>query len=226
MRNVSIIVLVVFIATWMGLIMYMPNELYSSGYDYPYPNIPEEFRAYDTLPSETELEKNLNKGSSTIYEFTEEKTAIKVTYDTIYWSDLIVLFYSKTKFIVYIYEEIPLYPPIDKVTLTNNWDSYNNISIVKMTYLVDCKFEDANTSRNDIGLAFEDGNLNCTIYMKAKDSDIIGAKEIVLSLLTFRIPSIYPSIHPLFGYLISVIIYVPIVFATFAIFIKILHGGD
>lgn len=224
MRTEIIIVFVSFLILFSFLIVYMPEELYTSGFTPQYYNLPEEFSAFDVLPKDVYMEKTLTYEGSTVYEF-NDTMAIKINYCKFLNPDCITIWYSRTKWIIYIYEEISLYPWIDRNLLISNWINSNNCSVVKMNYLIECVFEDTNISRNNIGTAFDNGELNCTVYLASEnENNIVGARDIIFALLSFRLPSIYSDIHPMFAILLSVLIYVPLTFIVFSVMMKIIHG--
>ncbi len=225
MKTASIIAITGFLITFSFLISYMPEDLFTSGISPQYYNIPDEFSAFDVLPKDTYEEKTLIYQDSTIYEFANT-TAIKINYCKFLNPDFITIWYSQTKWLIYIYEQISLYPWIGKELLIANWIDDSNCSVVKMNYLIETVFEDTNTTRNDIGLAFDSGELNCTVYLVSKDTeDIIGARDIIFALLSFRLPSLYQDVHPLFAIILSIAIYIPLTFIVFSILMTILHGG-
>ncbi len=87
--------------------------------------------------------------------------------------------------------------------------------------------KDWNGSRNDIELAWDEGLMNCTLYASADLDDTnqyLGAREIIFALITFRLPSVYASINPLFGFIMSIFFFVPLAFISFTILMYILHG--
>ncbi len=225
MKTATIIAMTGFLIMFSFFIIYMPSDLYESGFTPKQYNIPDEFSAFDIMPKDVYIEHTLNYQDSTVYEFNDTQ-AIKINYCTFIEPNIISLWYARNKWIIYLYEPEYISPKITKPLLASNWIVSQNCSIVKMDWLCECVFEDTNTTRNDIELAFDSGEMNCTVYfISEREENIIGARDIVFALLSFRLPSIYQDIHPLFAIFLSVIIYIPLTFIVFEILMRILHGG-
>lgn len=227
------IVFVIFLISWMGLISAMPSDLYESGYTSPGVIIPDEFEAWDYYPQDIWIEKQLIKGGKVKYDFeTDYNLSQKYRIDwNTFISNEIQVRYARGLFLDFGVTYQTLLPFIDKTYLIAHFDYESNYTLMKYgpgPVNIICYFEDFNSTRNDIGLAYDAGELNCTISIPTsqEDKSVIGAREIILALLTFRIPSVYKEVHPLLGFLMSLMVYVPVAFMFFAIGIKILHGGD
>lgn len=113
--------------------------------------------------------------------------------------------------------------------IIDNWDDNENASIVKvfdqMGYVM-VRIADWNTTRNNITASMDEDYLNVTIAYLGVNSgmDEIDARDMILALLTFRLPSLYSDMSPLFGNFMSVFVYIPILMIVFTTLIKVIHG--
>lgn len=222
-------VFITFMLTFAGLVTYMPSNLYKSGYQSQWYDIPTEFDAWSLNPSDYGLSGQLLKTSFLELDFTPYfNTTQKVRLEWhILFANRIDVYSIQNQFMGSdLKDELE---DIRKSDLIDGWTSkenYSHIIIHDYARHFDFYFEDYNGSRNNIESAWNDGKLNVTCVAPSGYSmkEYIGAREIIVSLLTFRLPSIFTTLHPLFGFVISIIFYIPIAFIFFYVMISLIHG--
>ena len=228
MRGETIILLVSFIVISSFFISYMPNEIYESGLTSSY-NIGNEFDAWKiTAQGGITLEHTLIKGGWVTYHI--EETNLTSDF-VVYWNWLFSNRIRIKRFILASSGEQNMNPYITKNMLIANWNPVFNSSTVRVSDnmgMLEGIFEDTNITRNDISLAWDDGEMNCTILLANAEPlrERIGAKELVYALLNFKVSNIYATIHPLLALMVSVIFYVPIILVFFAVTMWALHGSN
>jgi len=222
---------VIFILTLSSLITYMPSQLYQTGYQgYKY-YIPSEFEAWENLPRDYSIEKQISSGGYKVYDFSKHYNTtqvFQVTWVTIFGNKIVV--YDVTSQIQQLgIIKFPFDPKIDRTLLVDSWNNENNVSYITIRtnkWIAELYFEDYNDARNNIGASFDDGTLNCTVVVPSiyPRSEHIGARELVVSILRFRLPQDFIGLNPMLGIIISCIFYVPLVFIFFNVIMIILHG--
>jgi len=231
MRDITIVVFVLFIVSWVGILNFMPVELYQPEVSQEY-FIPDEFDAWDLLPADYMLENTLNKGGTVVYDFSNyfnTTQKYRIRWNTFITTEIRVEGVASVFFDIGI--NTYLLEIIDKARLQTSWDNDANVSMVRTQDFrrkIDLYFEDTNTSRNDIGEAYDNNDLNCTIVVATQDQkgEYVSARDLVVALLTYRLPNVLTGVTPLLGFLLSSFIYVPMAFIFFSILVKLLHGGD
>lgn len=223
------VVVVSFIMIFITLAGAVPTVFYTSGVGSDIV-LPDEFSAWSLSSNYTDIEHTLVYDSINIYDFRDAS----VSYHNIHlwWGSVLEPSGGiQAKRYVGGLNFFPsnLMPNVGAGELIGAWDSTENVSRIKLSdnrgYVI-AEFEDLNTSRNGILAAFTDHELNCTItyYGDSSGAEQLGAKEIVFSLLGFKLPEIYTNIHPLVGAMISIIFYVPIAFLVFLTITELIHG--
>ena len=216
----------------MGLIAYMPTELYTSGYTGTRYVLPDEFEAWTNIPRDFSITKPLAFGGITVYDFSDyfnTTQKFRIEYEYVLSNNIVVKGLTSQifdfGFMVY-----PLQPVVTKALLLSSWDSTENVSyIVVQDYsrITELYFIDANGTRNDIEDAYDDGELNCTVAVPTsfiEPSEYIGARDIVVALITFRLPSVFADVNPIMGFVLSATLMIPLSFIFFAIIMWALHG--
>jgi len=234
MRNETSIVIVTFLIVFMGLVSSMPSELVNIGYTSTISTLPDEFDAWDLLPSDYSMENQIVSGSMVEYDFTSVLNTtfrLVVAWNSFYSpSDISILWSVKP--VVEYFPVMEYFEPhsFDNVTLLTHWNSNDNYSFIQFsstTKKVDGMFIDPNATRNDINLAFIEGTINCTIYIPS-NYDIgerISARDIITSLLSFRLPDVFVNMPPVLSFTITAMIYIMLSFVFFSVIIQLLHGG-
>ena len=231
------VLFIMFVILSTALITYMPSEIYETGYQSPHYFIPNEFDAWDYVDHDYYIEDTLNTGTKTLYDFSSAfnetlKVRAKWKYGLFAYDDTII-FETITSQFLFGYFVGALEPVVNKQMLIANWDSDVNMSMVKIRNnknSFEAYFKDTNVTRNEIDSSWEEGSLNCTIsvpkgYLNYQQ-ETLGAREIVFSILTFRLSSVYASVSPLLGFAIASIFYVPIAFIFYYLVVHFLHGGS
>ena len=215
----------------MGLIAYMPTELYTSGYTGTRYTLPDEFNAWHILPRDFSITKPLVYEGTTVYDFSDyfnTTQKFRIEYEYIFSNNIVVKGITSQifdfGFMVY-----PLQPVVTKALLLSSWEPTENVSyIVVQDYsrTVELYVIDANGTRNDIEDAYDDGELNCTIAIPTsyQTSEYIGARDIVVALITFRLPSVFNNVNPIMGFVLSATLMIPLSFIFFAVIMWALHG--
>ena len=215
----------------MGLIAYMPTELYTSGYTGTRYTLPDEFEAWTILPRDFSITKPLVYEGKTVYDFSDyfnTTQKFRVEYEYIFSENIIVKGMTSQifdfGFMVY-----PLQPVVTKALLVSSWEPTENVSYVVVqdySRIVELYIIDANGTRNDIEDAYDDGELNCTIAIPTsyQTSEYIGARDIVVALITFRLPSVFNNVNPIMGFVLSATLMIPLSFIFFAVIMWALHG--
>ena len=219
---------VMFMLVSVALIAYMPTELYISGYQGKETLLPDDFDIWSVVPKEEAISGQVTSGSLLTLNVPDSTQRVELAWNIFFANQIQVYHYkSENK---YAYNRESLLPIVYKSTILNNWDDDVNGSLItfkRYTASADIEFEDWNGSRNDIALAWDEGLMNCTLYASADLDDAnqyLGAREIIFALITFRLPSVYASINPLFGFIMSIFFFVPLAFISFTIIMYIIHG--
>jgi len=215
----------------MGLIAYMPTELYTSGYTGTRYTLPDEFEAWTILPRDFSITKPLAYEGTTVYDFSDyfnTTQKFRVEYEYIF-SENIVVKGMTSQIFDFGFMVYPLQPVVTKALLLSSWEPNENVSyIVVQDYsrIVELYIIDANGTRNDIEDAYDDGELNCTIAIPTsyQTSEYIGARDIVVALITFRLPSVFANVNPIMGFVLSATLMIPLSFIFFAVIMWALHG--
>jgi hypothetical protein len=216
----------------MGLIAYMPDELYTSGYTGTRYTLPEEFDAWSLLPRDYYIYKPLTYQGTTIYDFTSyfnTTQKFRVEYEWLFSNHIVVKGITSQIYDLG-YMVYPLEPVITKSLLISNWEPTENVSycvVQDYSRTVELYIIDANGTRNNIGDAYDAGELNCTVTIPTsykQQEQNIGARDIVVALITFRLPSVFSSINPIMGFVLSATIMIPLSFIFFAVIMWALHG--
>jgi len=227
----KIVLFVIFLITSMGLIAYMPTELYTSGYTGTRYTLPDEFEAWTILPRDFSITKPLAYEGTTVYDFSDyfnTTQKFRVEYEYIF-SENIVVKGMTSQIFDFGFMVYPLQPVVTKALLLSSWEPNENVSyIVVQDYsrIVELYIIDANGTRNDIEDAYDDGELNCTIAIPTsyQTSEYIGARDIVVALITFRLPSVFANVNPIMGFVLSATLMIPLSFIFFAVIMWALHG--
>jgi len=219
---------VMFMLISVALIAYMPPQLYISGYQGKETILPEEFDIWSLVPKYESLSGQLPTGGLLELNVPNSTQRVELAWNVFFANQIQVYHYkSENK---YSFSRSILDPIVYKSHLLNNWDDNENGSLITFTKYgasADIEFKDWNGSRNDISLAWNEGLLNCTLYSSSdidESNQYLGAREIIFALITFRLPSVYASINPLFGFIMSIFFFVPLAFISFTILMYILHG--
>jgi len=225
-----------FILMFVGLIVYSDNEIWNSGYTPIEMNLPNEFIALNMIGVETGLNKTINYSTvnpdhTVDYDFKEEYniTANRwaIRWGHVYNSlDLWVMkdFYGRTYYPFWITGWM-------KEDITDAWDSDNNASIIRLdlyTKVITLIFEDTNRTRHNIGEAWDDGTMFCTMIIPDRtnlDDGYFSARDMVFALLAFRLPDVLIGVHPLLAHMISIIFYTQLSYLFFMLLTSLLHGG-
>lgn len=221
---------VMFMLVSVALITFMPPELYISGYQGKEVYFPDDdvFDIWSVVPKEEAISGQLASGTILELDIPDTTQKAELVWNVLFSNQILVYHYkSENK---YSFNREQLLPIVYKTNLLDNWEDAENGSFIVFTRYsasMDIEFEDWNGSRNDISLAWDDGLLNCTLYASADLSDTnqyIGAREIIFALVTFRLPSIYATINPLFGFIMSIFFFIPLAFISFTVILWIIHG--
>lgn len=219
------------ILTFVGLIVYSDTEIWNSGYSPLEMELPDEFIALNMMGIETGLNKSIAVNTDVIYDF---KSELNITGHQwgIRWDYMFdgVELWSIRNFLGMNYFS-EFYNYWDKEQLSDAWDNDNNASLIDVDlYFRDLTlvFEDTNRTRNNIEDAYDDGSMYCTMVIPDRDETGDGyysARDIVFSLLSFRLPSVFNDIHPLFAHMVSIIFYTQLAYLFFMLLTSLLHGG-
>jgi len=216
----------------MGLIAFMPTELYTSGYTGTRYTLPDEFESWTLLPRDFSITKPLAYNGITVYDFSDYYNTtqkFRIEYEYIFSEHIIAKGITSQLFNIG-FMLYPLQPVVTKALLVSSWDSLNNVSYVPVqdySRIVELYFIDANGTRNNIEDAYDDGELNCTIAVPTaykQQTEVIGARDIIIALITFRLPSVFVNVNPIMGFVLSATLMIPLSFIFFAVVMWALHG--
>jgi len=229
--DAKIILFVIFLITAMGLIEYMPIELYTSGYTGTRYTLPDEFDAWTLLPRDYSITKPLTYEGNTLYDFSNyfnTTQKFRVEWKWVFSNELVFKGITSQVYDLgfFVYNLLPV---VTKPLLVSNWDAQNNVSyIVLQDYkrTIEAYIFDANSTRNNIADAYDAGELNCTIAVPTpyQTSEYVGARDIIVALITFRLPSVFNTVNPIMGFVLSAMLMIPLSFIFFAIIMWALHG--
>lgn len=228
----TVVAWTMFIVLTLGLINLAPNEfIEGTSFNPRQIEIPDQFDAWAVIPDHISLNHNLTKGSYTEYDFKAAynlSIRIRVSFNR-FLDGRMKLFSAKPDQIFAGASQIPFVPVLTKNELAAHWNPDTNVSTIEYTNVIGKItgfYYDANTSRNDLISAWENDEINCTITVPTEweSDDDLGAREIVLALLTFNLDSVFRDIDPTLGFFMSATIFVPILFVFFTVIMWGIHG--
>lgn len=228
----AVVAWTMFLVLTLGIINQCPAEfIQGSEYNPRQVSIPDEFSAWTLMPDHISLSKNLTKGSYTDYNFKDAYNVsirVRVGFNRFY-DGLIKLASCKPDAIFAGSFQVPFTPTLTKNQLASYWSTEFNASFVEFTNLVGKihgHFYDQNSTRNDIVTAWEDGEINCTLTVPVEweEDDDLGAREIIVALLSFNLDSVFRDIDPTLGFFMSATIFVPLMYVFFAFIMWGIHG--
>ena len=230
----SVVLWTIFLVLSLGLIGFTPGRFIGEiDYDPGTVSLPSEFDAWSLLPEFTNMTQDLDKyppDARTTFDFSlygNSTLKVEVQFNWL-WVGKIQLYQLPTANLFFAYN-IPFNPGLFKDDLIAGWDNENNVTLIEFTNprgRITGTFRDQNDTRNNIGTAWDDGEIELTITVPHKwgeDNDL-GAREVVLALLTFNLGSIFTSISPTMGFLMSASLMIPLMFVTFSVVMWALHG--
>jgi hypothetical protein len=219
----------------LGLISLTP-QVYLEGADYNPEDVflPDSFSAWTMIPRSTNITKDLNKyppNGQTEYSFYGDGNAsakILVRFNRLF-DGQIQLFQLPNDGDSFGANKIIFVPSLSKGELIAGWDGNQNVSVIEFENLrgkLTGIFADQNATRNEINTAWDDGEIELTIMIPTdwEDDDDLGAREIVIALLTFNLDSVFRDINPALGFLMSASLMVPLLFVFFTVIMWGLHG--
>jgi len=228
----AVVAWTMFLVLTLGIINQCPDEFITgSAYNPRQVSIPDEFTAWSLMPDHISLSRNLTKGSYTEYNFKDAYNVsirIRVAFSR-FLDDHMRLFSAKPDQIFAGAYQYPFDPALYKNQLAAYWIEEQNASVVEYTnYIgkITGHFYDQNTSRNDIVTAWEDDEINCTITVPTEweQDDDLGAREIVIALLSFNLDSVFRDIDPFLGFFMSATIFIPLMYVFFSFVMWGIHG--
>jgi hypothetical protein len=227
----TVVIWAMFLILTLGLVNMAP-PIFIDGVDYRPDSVhlPDAFDAWAHLPGYETINLALVNGDFTDYIFDslEVDARIRVLFNRFNESE-IEIFTARADTTFWGYDSRPFDPVIGKNDLLAVWNPDENSSIIDFAHAkgrVTGIFVDTNATRNDIDQAFDDRELNCTIAITGDwaDDDDLGAREIVVALLTFNLDSVFRDINPVLGFMMSATIMIPTLFVFFSVIMWALHG--
>jgi hypothetical protein len=219
-----------FLILTLGLVNATPT-IFFDGVDYD-PNVvslPSTFEGWTQLPDYETLNLQLLDGSFTDYFFDlTVDVRMRVIFNRFNESKIEV-FTARAQSLFWGYDSRPFEPVLTKSDVVGAFDSTTNVSIIEFVHArgrVTGIFADTNQTRNDIETAYDDRELNCTLAISGdwEDDDDLGAREIVVALLSFNLGSVFTDINPILGFLMSASLMIPTLFVFFTVVMWALHG--
>lgn len=226
----GVVIWAMFLILTLGLVNMAPDMFIGdSEYNPDTVTLPDSFTAWTQLPGYETITHNLTDGDFTDYFFNRTVDArVRVIFNR-FGDEEIEVFTARSDATFWGYDSRPFDPVLRQNDLVAVWNTVTNQSIIEFNHpkgRVTGIFTDANQTRNNITTAWNDRELTCTIAITGdwEDDDDLGAREIVMALLTFNLDSVFRDINPVLGFFMSATIMIPTLFVFFSVVMWALHG--
>ncbi len=231
----TVVTWVMFLILSLGMIGFTPS-IFIGGSEYNPTDVvlPDEFNAWSQMPSYNSIIANLSKyppSADTEFDFYNEGGStinILVRWNMFFDGRMRVFATIPSNFSLGS-NKIPMVPTLRKSDMVGAWNPTANASEIEFRSvrgMATGYFRDQNDTRNDIDQAWTDGEIEAEFVVASdwESDETLGAREIVIALLTFNLPSVFREIHPLLGFVMSATIMVPLMFIFFSVVMWGLHG--
>lgn len=214
-----------FLVIYSGMLLYMPSEIVT-GIDPVDYQIQNTWDPWTLTSNMTYIEHTISQGSIVQYAFSSVSAEyhVHIVWDTWWGIEAIRARKAVSLLLPNWYS-----PDITLSKLEGGWDPTINASKIKLSNdqgTIMCYFEDLNVTRNDIAAAWNDNIMNCTVAYgrESYEHDLWTSKDLVFALLSFRLPTVFTNIDPLFAFIMSALFYVPLAYIVFGLLLAVVRG--
>lgn len=243
--------LTLFIVLYTSFIVYMPSEITTPISPQLRP-IPSDFDLIKTLGYYTSRVQNISENAMlfnawSLIDFSPEITYTNNSYIMgnssqrygFFWTtatdpDSIELI-AFDNVVVAGFFHVDYLPVLDKDDIVEAWDSVNNCSFFSMRSMknvVGVFIYDTNMTRNDIDACWDEGSLQVELRIydgvDAVENDVRDLRDgwsLIRAVVSFRLDQEYEMASPIFGYFLSIMFYIPLIFLSLWGINVVVHGG-